>query len=116
MKTFKLYSADLLCKWGFGDGDMFDDFIIEYGDYDILTGHEVLKAAVQKFLVPVVKQALEISSDVSCLHNPIRALTVDGQEVSWYEENQGVELEPKFVEVSAEQVMALFPNHPWRRT
>ena len=113
---------DLLSKWGFGDGDMLDDLLIDFGGYDYtdLTWftksddvgpfhgfeHMVLIAAVCAYVVPKIDQRVEVFV-VGTIHNPIRAHRVDGTLVASYDNEDGVTLTPETVEVEDATILAL---------
>lgn len=107
--SYTLFSDGLLSKWGFHDGGQFDDFEFEYSSPDGPDAKTILVAAVKAYLVPQLKQSVNIVEIITS-HNPIRANTVDGREVDWYNDNPTIKLEPKSVEVSDEELFALFPG------
>lgn len=72
-----LLDAESLCsKWGFGDGDMFDeepfDTLLFQGDGIWISGQLPLIAAVRKYLVPKLDSRVVIE-EIDTHHNPIRA-------------------------------------------
>lgn len=110
MSHYTLFSSGLLSKWGFNDGDLFEAFMFDFGGSTCpVSQHDLLISAVRTYLVPELKQAVELQ-EVVTIHNPIRARTVDGRAVDWIEENPGITLEPESVDVSEEQLFALFPG------
>lgn len=109
----KLFSACLLSKWGFDDGDLFSDFVFRYGGPDAPDDGSVLVAAVKAYLLPKLKQSVEVV-EIETSHNPIRALRVDGGRVDWYLHNPDIKLEPESVEITEQDIFALFPSHPWK--
>jgi hypothetical protein len=56
---YLLSSRDLMSKWGFHDGDIFDS-------------REVLVAAVRKYLEPKLPAGV-VLYEICSIHNPIRA-------------------------------------------
>jgi hypothetical protein len=111
--TVLLFSAGLLSKWGFGDGDAPDtwlDWCDERGiDYTALRPWRdgILPALVRRYLLPKLNQDVTLV-DISTNHNPIRAETVDGVNVEdcWYDSHDsGPDLTPEWVEVTMEQVL-----------
>lgn len=87
-----LNSASLLSKWGFNDGnipdhlmDYWDDIGIAYPDVD---WHHALCTLVHRFLLPELTKhhVIEVVDSVETIHNPIRAITIDGVAVEqfWY--------------------------------
>ncbi len=110
-----LFSSSLLSKWGFDDGDPFDDIEdwwhnqhgsppmghCNCGFYDLgVDARVLLPELVRRFLLPALDQAVELV-DIETSHNPIRASTVDGVDVedAWYESRARVTLTPDCVEV-----------------
>ena len=103
-ETVQLNSASLLSKWGFGDGDDLN-WLFEFGDFD---KHATLVELVRRKLLPILDQKVEIEVINTC-HNPCRARTVDGENVTkWhYELNPPIKLTPKWVIVSGADVLNL---------
>lgn len=77
----KLVTDDLLSKWGFEDGDLLMEFMIANG-YDCRkqSHHAFLVAVVRRFVLPRLEQRVEVHV-IGTHHNPIRAVTVDGEAV-----------------------------------
>ena len=122
---FQFKAADLLRKFGFGDGGVLDDLLERHG-YDISAhrdgdeegmeqpfGGAVLCECVRRRLIPVLP-SLEIDYNASLSHNPVRL---------WNEKTIGKEaralLGSVSVEVSESQVLAvaaeLEPSFPTAR-
>jgi hypothetical protein len=112
MASIVLLSDGLLSKWGFSDGDAPDtwyDFCDERGiDYNDLAGwHSVLIQLVRRYLLPKLEQDVKVT-EISTIHNPIRAETVDGTDVTdgWYDSRAtGPTLTPDRVEIPMEEVL-----------
>lgn len=106
-----LYADGVLSKWGFNDGDK-PDSLLDYCDarsLDYPDGwRELLHALVQEHLLPALDQQVTITFIVTN-HNPVRAVTVDGVDVTdgWYDTETGTILTPASVEVSMLDVMAM---------
>ena len=104
-KTVTLFSAGLLSKWGFCDGDLLE-WLSEFGRFD---RRDVLCAVVRAKLIPVLKQTVEIE-EVVTIHNPIRVRTVNGVNVTemHYSADAGDNvLTPASVDVSGEEVLRI---------
>ncbi len=99
-----LFSRCLLSKWGFDDGDIFGWL----GDFGIHDRHAVLCAVVRQKLLPVLTQKVEVE-EISCCHNPIRARSVDGVDVShlWYEVDEKIAITPDSVEISGTDILLI---------
>ena len=100
-----LFSDGLLSKWGFNDGDLLD-WLFDYDEkFDI---HAVLRAVVREKLLPALTDKVEVF-DIDTIHNPIRAQTVNGVDVTQnlYDPDQPIRLQPQFVEVSVEEVLRI---------
>lgn len=104
-ETVTPHSASLLSKWGFGDGDQLD-WLAEHGDFD---HDKTLCALVRRKLLPALTQKVEVE-EISTIHNPIRARTVDGVDVThlhydgeWHAEM----LTPESVDVPGAEVLAI---------
>lgn len=131
MPAIRLYSRSLLSKWGFNDGDPPEawlDWCDEEGiDWTTITGwrDRILPALVRRFLLPELEQDVKLT-DISTCHNPIRAETVDGADVTgrWYDTSDSdPELTPECVEVPFREVLKiaresspLTAGHPAPRT
>lgn len=105
-----LFSADLLSKWGFNDGDDPESWLdwcetqgIDYNAFDFPWA-----VVVRKHLVPVIEQRVTVV-DVETIHNPIRAETVNGVDVSaaWYGRAEAPALTPESVDVPMSEVLRL---------
>lgn len=73
--TFRLCSGDLRSKFGFEDGDLFWDWMLD-NHMDAHADRELLVAVVKEHLIPRLKPPLEAADldiDECSLHNPIRA-------------------------------------------
>lgn len=108
-----LSSDDLLNKWGFDDGsepgeflDYLDALGLPYPGRGVWT--DVLRRLVREYLVPALGQEVELV-DIETSHNPIRAATVDGVDMSDYwarePEEFPVRLAPVTVEVPMSRVL-----------
>ena len=75
-KKYILSSESLLSKWGFCDGDLFSDFvhenyIVEWTTQEFAMDKQVLKMAVERYLLP----ALPVPIRIQCFmtpHNNVR--------------------------------------------
>lgn len=107
-----LISDGLLSKFGFNDGDEPDhwlDWCDEQGiDYNARgwDWHTTLRRLVREHLLPRLDQQVELT-DIDTIHNPIRALTVDGVEIDWYEDYPDGTLTPDSVEVPYDEVLRI---------
>jgi hypothetical protein len=115
-----LYSDGLLSMRGFDDGDApgaWMDYCDEHGT-DCTPWHPVLIQLVRRFLLPVLEQEVTVV-EISTIHNPIRAKTVGGVDVTNDWRNPRVALAPEFVEIPITEVarvaLALQPVPPGPR-
>jgi len=100
-----LQSSSLLSRWGFDDGSSFA--CVE--DLGLCDASTMLCAAVLQFLMPQLRQKVAIEF-VPCAHNPVRAFTVDGKDVTNLNDAGGDHegmLTPEIVVVSGADVLAL---------
>lgn len=102
-----LFSRDLLSKWGFNDGDNPDDWLdyceangIDYNSVDF-----PLVELVRRYLLPQIQQRITVAEVETC-HNPIRAETVDGVDVTqvWFGRAPEPALTPEYVEIPMAEV------------
>ncbi|MFF8458533.1 hypothetical protein ACF06T_28845 [Streptomyces albidoflavus] len=106
-----LFSAGLLSKWGFNDGDdpeAWLDWCDSQGiDYTQL-GDFPWAALVRAYLLPVIEQTVT-AVDIETIHNPIRVDTVDGTDVTeaWYGRAEAPTLTPELVDVPMATVLGL---------
>jgi hypothetical protein len=103
VNEFTLRSSELYEKYGFGDGQMFDDWLDEHllpsdNDDDFISSSELVSAAVHAYLLPLIKPAIEVWEGN---HNPVRAQDPDDKHTP---------LTPEFVVVTAQQLVDLFPT------
>jgi hypothetical protein len=112
-RRLTLFSAGLLSKWGFNDGDEPDDVAdwletdgISYGD---ISWHPVLRRLVREHLLPALEQTVVVY-DIETIHNPIRAESVDGIRVDDYYQTgirgETLTLTPEYIEVPYALVLA----------
>ncbi|MFE9381390.1 hypothetical protein [Streptomyces sp. NPDC006855] len=108
--TLTLFSTDLLSKWGFNDGDDPESWLdwcdergIDYNAVDFPWA-----AIVRQHLIPVIEQDITVV-DIETIHNPIRAETVNGADVSegWYGRVEVPTLTPDHVDVPMAEVLRL---------
>lgn len=71
--NYILYGSDILSKFGFGDGDMFEDQIWDYEEQHSVTIDcaVVLWKVVRKYLVPLPPEGIELEF-IGTNHNPVR--------------------------------------------
>lgn len=110
--SLTLISEGLLSRWGFNDGDVPDiylDWCDDHGHPYPDDWHTVLRALVRTRLVPALDQRVELV-EIETNHNPIRAVTVDGQDVIelWYRSEPGLTLTPEDVVVPYADVLAIY--------
>ena len=103
-----LFSDGLLSKFGFNDGDAPDDVLdwLEANGHGWrIDWHTVLTALVERYLLPAIKQDVKIVH-ISTNHNPVRAQTVDGVDITGYysDDLEDVELTPEYVEIPMSEV------------
>lgn len=104
-ETVTLFAYGLLSKWGFCDGGELDWLF----DFGIRDKHAVLCAVVRQKLLPALAQKVEVE-EISTCHNPIRARTVDGKDVTnlWYDAAfEKKLLTPDSVTVTGAEVLAI---------
>lgn len=95
------FTRGLLSKWGFDDGDPFDDVEewwhnqhgtgpmrhCDCGFFDLgVDARELLCVLVRRLVLPVLDQRVQVV-EIETSHNPIRAEVVDGvplPEDAWY--------------------------------
>lgn len=113
MDTLTLHSASLLSKYGFNDGDEPDALLDELDRRGIAypnsgEWHAALTRLVREHLVPALDQRVEVV-EIETNHNPIRAQTVDGADVSdqWYETDATTTLTPDAVSVPIDVVLSV---------
>lgn len=118
MKELVLTSESLLSKCGFNDGDEPEDLLVLLDDVGVLGGydyylpdkvwHNVLCRLVREWLLPRLDQHVEVEV-LDTNHNPIRARTVNGRDVSrlWHRTQEPrPDLTPESVRVPIDVVMA----------
>lgn len=127
MTTVGFPTSGLLSKWGFGDGDMLDDWLFDHGfrrpdswepnpehplpkwnhDEDPHGfRHRVLIRVVREHVLPAIEQDIEVY-EISTNHNPIRARTVNGAEWDAYTASVDGVLTPEWVEVGEDVLLAI---------
>lgn len=106
----KFNTNGLLSKWGFMDGDILEDFMFDSDlcDNDINQSHKSLIKVVVDHVIPKLDQEVELSQ-ISTIHNPIRAKSVDGKNVNWYRDDGDI-LTPSVVEVSDDVIIEIIKS------
>ncbi|MCX4974233.1 hypothetical protein [Streptomyces sp. NBC_00620] len=105
-----LFSSSLLSKWGFNDGSTPDDWL-DYCEARHIDHTKVafpLAPLVRRHLLPALEQQVTLV-DMESSHNPIRALTVDGQDMTevWHGREPEPTLTPEAVHVPMAIVLDL---------
>ena len=102
-----LFSADLLSKWGFNDGDDPEAWLdyCEANGIDYNTVDFPLVELVRRYLLPALDQDVTVV-EIQTIHNPIRAETVDGIDVTeaWMGRAPELQLTPERVDVPMVEV------------
>jgi hypothetical protein len=110
--SLTLISDGLLSRWGFNDGDVPDAYL----DWCDANEHPypddwntVLRTLVRTRLVPALDQRVELT-DIETAHNPIRAVRVEGQDVTgcWSDSTARLTLTPECVEIPYADVLAIY--------
>lgn len=106
----KFYTCGLLSKWGFLDGELLSDATDEVYSYDPETEKRALVAVVKHFVIPKIENAIELV-EITTIHNPIRAVRVDGVNVNalWFSDlsdEQHSMIRPTCVEVPLHDIIA----------
>lgn len=108
--TLTLFTESLFSKWGFNDGDLVGDFLLEHLEDDLLDGyskvdeHRALRFLVRAYLLPALAAGgadVEVY-DIETIHNPVRARAVNGVELDAgveYGEALAPRLQPEHVDV-----------------
>lgn len=105
-----LFSSSLLSKWGFNDGDDPDDWL-DYCDGRGIDHNALafpLIPLVQRYLLPQLKQKVTVV-EIETSHNPIRAESVGGQDMTevWFGRAPEPTLTPESVDVPMDDVLQL---------
>lgn len=108
-RVLHLFSAGLLSKFGFNDGDEPDN-VADWLEADGIAYMDVawrpaLQLLVREHLLPKLDQVVEVY-DIETNHNPIRAESVDGVKIDCYANNSGIVLTPECIEVPYRDVIA----------
>lgn len=105
-----LFSEGLLSKWGFNDGDDPEPWL-DWCDAQGIDHNAIeypLARLVREHLIPVIEQTITVV-DIESSHNPIRAKTVDGADVTevWNGRAPEPTLTPDTVDVPMTEVLRL---------
>jgi hypothetical protein len=112
-RAILLHSDSLSSKWGFNDGDEPSDFLDWLDDHteggnayvSIDTWQTALRTMMRTYLAPLLPNDVKLI-DIDTSHNPIRADSISGEDVDWYEGPPKV-TPPVQVEVPFEDVRRL---------
>jgi hypothetical protein len=105
--TLTLLSRDLLSKWGFNDGNDPDEWL-DYCEANGLDLDFPLEEVVRRYLAPRLEQDVTVVHIETC-HNPIRAETVNGLDVTevWFGRATGPTLTPECVDVPLSEALKI---------
>jgi hypothetical protein len=99
----KFETNDLLSKWGFGDGGMLTNLLLD-NNHSLSLSHHILRCIAREHILPFLDQTVEVED--SCkMHNPIRAISVDGSEIDCGKSS--ILLTPKYIEVSDQVILKM---------
>lgn len=99
----KFETNDLLSKWGFGDGNMLTDLLLD-NHYSLSLSANLLRMIAREHILPGLDQVVQVED--SCeMHNPIRAISVDGSQVDCNKNN--LLLTPKYIQVSDHVILEM---------
>ena len=107
MADFSLDAESLCSKWGFGDGDALDDWWWDtYDDDSPVNSDDILHALVVEYLVPRMRDAgwYPVLTRIETNHNAVRAETLNGAPVDWYDSDGSHFQQPIVVTVTQEQI------------
>jgi hypothetical protein len=85
-RVFELHSHDLLSKGGFGDGDLFSDFVydnnyhVRWTTQEFPIDKEILKRVVETYLIPALPHKVRLQCFVTP-HNSVRVHPDDYEEL-----------------------------------
>lgn len=105
------YTEALLSKWGFDDGDLLGEMLLEKlgEDYFKLDQKEILFEVVRDHIVPKISNNIEIYYINTC-HNPVRADKVDGIRVNDTGDND-ISIVPEKIEVEDNIILEIANTH-----
>jgi hypothetical protein len=110
MSDLTLYAEGLLSRWGFGDGDVVDDWWWEV--FDEPAPDEALEELVEQLLLPVLTEHGHTfeAYRIGTIHNPIRLRVLDGEPVDVYADADNRQLDEIYVTITPLQAqLALKP-------
>lgn len=103
--SLRFFTAGLLDKGGFCDGDLLEIALDSRGVY-IAEPREGLIKIVESMVVPKIQNTVELCR-ASSIHNPIRAAKVDGKEVPDGEDKLKIHLSPEYIDVPVVDILQL---------
>ncbi|MFD5033637.1 hypothetical protein ACFWM0_25000 [Streptomyces sp. NPDC058405] len=108
--TVTLFSSSLLSKWGFNDGEPPEPWL-DWCDAQGIDYNQIeypLARLVRDHLISVIEQHITVV-DIETIHNPIRAETVDGADMTevWFGRAPEPTLTPDAVDVPMAEVLRI---------
>lgn len=92
---------DLLSKWGFGDGCILDNLLLD-NNHSLSLSAPLLRHITREHILPFLNQTVVVEN--SCkMHNPIRAISVDGINTDC--KSNIPPLTPKYIVLSEELIL-----------
>lgn len=103
--SLSIFTAGLLDKWGFCDGDLIEIALDPRGIF-VSNPREALIKIVEDLVVPKITNVIEVCRQESN-HNPIRLFSVDGSEVIDGPDKLQIYLEPEYVDVPVSEILEM---------
>jgi hypothetical protein len=102
----KFETNDLLSKWGFGDGAILTNLLLD-NQHPLSLSPHLLRFIARNHILPRLEQIVKVED--SCkMHNPIRAISVDGIEVDC--SKNSLLLKPKYIEISDHIILEIIDS------
>lgn len=100
--SITVWTDGLCSKWGFHDGDIFDDWKWDREEedekYSRVDDHTFMLRVILMEVVPRISNDLDLVR-IHTIHNPLRTRSVDGKTVDWFDSTKEYELSPDSVEI-----------------
>lgn len=102
----RFYTADLLSKWGFDDGDLIDNFLQSHQfPIDIIDTTPLWQRVFAELVLPAIENEIEFAWEPS-MHNSALAKTVDGVKVGRSADRHSeIHIRPEYVDVPDDDIL-----------
>ena len=106
----RFYPDDLTDRWGFYDGDIMNQLILEHNIQTKLYHKDVLIHVIKEFILPKLDKEVKLYENFSSSHNCAIADTINGIPASVFTGESDGELKPEYIDVDDDVLVEFIKN------